>query len=167
MPAFDETRVQVKTRTQKPHPTLFSQTFLQNYFRESKNYFLSFSPSHKVSFWNLVKISVLMRTEQLLNSYWLSVSVSSVYPWITEGLHALPFYIRHLSTYKFWYPWRSWNQSPTVTEGWLYSCIWACHVLIYSCIWVCPYYTIPSFFQLALSGLPCISIHNGVGQKNV
>lgn len=70
IPAFDEIWLQVNTLTQEPHSTLFSQTFVQNYFRESKNYFSSFSPSQKVSsFWNLLKISVLWE----LNSYWTHI----------------------------------------------------------------------------------------------
>lgn len=31
------------------------------------------------------------------------------------------FYIRNLSTQRFWYPPESWHQSPAENEGWLYS----------------------------------------------
>ena len=31
-----------------------------------------------------------------------------------------PFYLKDLSVLRFWYSWRSWNQSPADTEGWLY-----------------------------------------------
>ena len=31
----------------------------------------------------------------------------------------MPFYVRHLSTCGFWYPWAFWNQFPMDTKGWL------------------------------------------------
>ena len=31
------------------------------------------------------------------------------------------YYLRNSSIHRFWYPWQSWSQSPTDTEGQLYS----------------------------------------------
>lgn len=54
----------------------------------------------------------------------------------TEDRLAMPFCKRDLSIQGCWYPWGSWNQSSTVTEGWLsHSCPGRGHITSQRWLW--------------------------------